>query len=175
FRHTFGSLGDGREIVAWTWVTEGLFIDKFGNSREDYSAPGCPRPPDGKMVLTHDCIIRVRLETDPTSSNFESVVIDRFKDDGSCVPTTSCVAGDGLADTATPFQTVAVTTGGQSNVQPIWEAGRRLALLSPGATCESSNTWPKAGRLTESGRNCRRIMTLPYIDKDRRVRGTVGR
>jgi len=172
FPTTFVNLGTGTNIVAWTGFTEGLFIDKFGNIREDYSAPGCTGPPDGKMVLTHDCIIRVRLETDPTSSNFESVVIDRFKDDGSCVPTTSCVAGDGLADTATPFQTVAVTTGGQSNVQPIWEAGRRLALLSPGATCESSNTWPKAGNLTESGRNCRRILTWADINNDGLVGGT---
>src|SRR3989442_3153559 len=172
FPTTFVNLGTGTNIVAWTGFTEGLFIDKFGNIREDYSAPGCTGPPDGKMVLTHDCIIRVRLETDPTSSNFESVVIDRFKDDGSCVPTTSCVAGDGLADTATPFQTVAVTTGGQSNVQPIWEAGRRLALLSPGATCESSNTWTKAGNLTESGRNCRRILTWADINNDGLVGGT---
>src|SRR5207244_1564929 len=109
FPVTFVNIASNTNQVLWTGFTQGLFLDKFGNIREDYSAPGCTGPPDGKMVLTHDCIIRVRLETDPTSSNFESVVIDRFKDDGSCVPTTSCVAGDGLADTATPFQTVAVT------------------------------------------------------------------
>src|SRR5437899_472672 len=81
-------------------------------------------------------------------------------------------AGDRRPATAPPSRTVAVPTGGQSNVQPIWEAGRRLALLSPGATCESSNTWPKAGNLTESGRNCRRILTWADINNDGLVGGT---
>src|SRR5207302_1935104 len=125
----------------------------------------------GELVLTHDCIIRVRLETDPTSPNFNSVVVDRFKDDGTAP---GSVAGDGLPDTTTPFQTVALSTGGVSNVQPIWEGGRRLALLSPGATCESSNTWPKVGNLTESGRNCRRIVTWADLSNGGGTGGGAG-
>src|SRR5437667_2544305 len=139
--------------VCWTGLMQGLFIDQFGNIREDYSASGCTGPPDGKLVLTHDCIIRVRVETDPTSPNFNSVVVDRFKDDGTAPGST---AGDGIADTTTPEpgNTVPLSNNGQNNVHPIWEGGRRLALLSPGDTCESSSTWPKASSLTESGRNC---------------------
>src|SRR2546425_789449 len=157
FPTTFVNLGSITNIAQWTGYAEGLFIDKFGNIREDYSASGCTGPPDGKMVLTHDCIIRGRLESDPTSPNFDSVVIDRYKDDGSAP---GSVAGDGLADTATPFQTVAVTTGGISNVQPIWEGGRRLALLTPGGgNCESSTTWPIAGTMSQGGNTCRRVLT----------------
>src|SRR5439155_4779852 len=139
FPSTSVTIGSKTTKVVWTGYTQGLFIDTFGNLREDYSASGCTGPPDGKLVLTHDCIIKVRLDTNPTSPNFNSVVVDRFKDDGSAP---GSVAGDGIADTTTPFQTVALSTGGVSNVQAIWEGGRRLALLSPGATCEGSTAWP---------------------------------
>src|SRR5439155_4825641 len=73
-------------------------------------------------------------------------------------------AGDGLPDTTTPFPTVALSTGGVSNVQPMWEGGRRLALLSPGATCEGSNTWPKSGAMSQGGNTCRRILTWADIN-----------
>src|SRR5712691_6381755 len=171
FPTTFVNLGTGTNIVAWTGFTEGLFIDKFGNIREDYSAPGCTGPPDGKLVLTHDCIVRIRLETDPTSPNFNGVVVDRFKDDGTAPGST---AGDGLADTTTPFQTVTLSTGGVSNVQPIWEGGRRLALLSPGANCESSSTWPIAGNMSQGGNTCRRILTWADLSNGGGVGGGAG-
>src|SRR5207253_1880709 len=123
----------------------------------------------GKLVLIHDCIIKVRLETDPSSPNFNSVVVDRFKDDGTAPGST---AGDGVADTTTPFQTVALSTGGVSNVQPMWEGGRRLALLSPGASCEGSNTWPQSGTMSQGGNTCRRILTWADLNNDGLVGGT---
>src|SRR5712691_4214605 len=153
--------------VCWTGLMQGLFIDQFGNLREDYSAAGCTGPPDGKLVLTHDCIVKFRLETNPASPNFNKVVVDRFKDDGSAP---GSVAGDGVADTTTPFQTVALSAPGVSNVQPIWEGGRRLALLSPGATCEGSSTWPISGNMSQGGNTCRRILTWADFDND----GLVG-
>src|SRR5712691_8091354 len=153
--------------VCWTGLMQGLFIDQFGNLREDYSAAGCTGPPDGKLVLTHDCIVKFRLETNPASPNFNKVVVDRFKDDGSAP---GSVAGDGIADTTTPFQTVALSAPGVSNVQPIWEGGRRLALLSPGATCEGSSTWPISGNMSQGGTTCRRILTWADFDND----GLVG-
>src|SRR5439155_853748 len=161
FPTTFVPLGTTTNVVTWTGFTQGLFIDKFGNIREDYSASGCTGPPDGQMVHTHDCIVRIRLETNPASSNFNSVVVDRYKDDGTASGST---AGDGIPDTTTPFQTVALSTGGVSNVQPMWEGGRRLALLSPGATCEGSNTWPKSGAMSQGGNTCRRILTWADIN-----------
>ena len=153
----------GSNPVLWTGYTQGLFIDTFGNLREDYSASGCTGPPDGKLVLIHDCIVKFRLDTNPTSPNFNSVVVDRFKDDGSAP---GSVAGDGIADTTTPFQTVALSTGGVSNVQPIWEGGRRLALLTPGATCEGSTAWPISGNMSQGGNTCRRILTWADFDND---------
>src|SRR5881628_3444657 len=149
--------------VCWTGLMQGLFIDQFGNLREDYSASGCTGPPDGKLVLTHDCIVKFRLETNPASPNFNKVVVDRFKDDGSAP---GSVAGDGIADTTTPFQTVALSAPGVSNVQPIWEGGRRLALLSPGATCEGSSAWPISGNMSQGGNTCRRILTWADFDND---------
>ena len=156
-------IGSTTNQVAWTGYAQGLFIDRFGNLREDYSASGCTGSPDGKLVLTHDCIVKVRLETDPASPNYNSVVVDRFKDDGSA---TGSTAGDGIADTTTPFQTVALSSSGVSNVQPMWEGGRRLALLSPGTTCESSNSWPKSGVMSQGGSTCRRILTWADIDNN---------
>src|SRR5438093_1621142 len=114
-------------------------------------------------MLMHDWIVKVLLETDPSSPNFNSVVVDRFKDDGSAP---GSVAGDGIADTTTPFQTVALSTGGVSNVQAIWEGGRRLALLSPGATCEGSTAWPISGNMSQGGNTCRRILTWADFDND---------
>src|SRR5439155_3327416 len=148
--------------VGWTGFAQGLFIDKFGNIREDSSQPGCTGPPDGQLVLIHDCIIRIRLETDTENPNYNNVVIDRYKDDN----------GDGLPDTSTPFQTTTIRNGGVSNVQPVWEGGRRLALLSPGASCEGSNTWPQSGNMSQGGNTCRRVLTWADIDNNGLVGGT---
>ena len=149
FPTTSVTIGSSTSQVTWTGAMQGLFVDKFGNLREDYSLPGCTGPPDGKLILEHDCIVKFRLDSNPLSPTFGQVLVDRFRDDN----------GDGIADTAAPFQTVTLTTGGVSNVQPILEAGRQLALLDPGTTCESANNWPKSGTLTQSGRLCRRILT----------------
>src|SRR5438128_4804215 len=92
FPSTFVNIGSKTNQVVWTGYTQGLFVDTFGNLREDYSASGCTGPPDGKLVLTHDCIIRVRLETDPPSPNCNRVVVDGFKDD---VTTPGRMSGDG--------------------------------------------------------------------------------
>src|SRR5438876_2211086 len=171
FPVTFVNIASNTNQVLWTGFTQGLFLDKFGNLRENYSAPGCAGPPDGKLVLIHDCIVKVRLETDPSSPNFNSVVVDRFKDDGTAPGST---AGDGVADTTTPFQTVALSTGGVSNVQPLWEGGRRLALLSPGTTCESSTTWPIAGNRSQGGNTCRRILTWADVSNGGGIGGGAG-
>src|SRR2546428_6051485 len=131
FPVTFVNIASNTNQVLWTGFTQGLFLDKFGNLREDYSAPACAGPPDGKLVLIHDCIIKVRLETDPSSPNFNSVVVDRFKDDGTAPGST---AGGGVADTPTPVQTVGPSDGGGRNMQPPLGRRQRLALLSPPTT-----------------------------------------
>jgi type IV pilus assembly protein PilY1 len=129
FPNIFSTVNGVPTQVAWTGYNQGLFMDFYGNIREDYSGPGCTGPPDGKLVLSHDCIIKLRI--DPTNGN---VLVDRYKDDD----------GDGIADSTTAFQTVTLR-----DIQPIWEAGRRLALTNAGNTCPADS----------GGVTCRRILT----------------
>ena len=44
------------------------------------------------------------------------------------------VNGDGQADSTTPTRTVTLST-----IQPVWEAGARLAYTSPGDSCTTIN------------------------------------
>ncbi len=134
FPSTINTVGTSTTTVTWTGYMQGLFVDKYGNLREDYSGTGCTGAPDGKLILKHDCIIKVRVD-----STTNTVLVDRYKDDD----------GDGIADTALPFQTVTL-----KEIQPLWEGGRRLALTDPGDTC-AANT---------GGVTCRRILT--WVDKN---------
>ena len=126
---------DGTQ-VSWIGYLQALFIDSFGNLREDFSAPGCTGAPDGKLILKHDCIVKLRY--DSTSG---AVKVDRYQD----------ADGDGAADTVAPFQTVDL-----KDVQASWEGGRRLALTTPGASC-AANT---------GGATCRRILTWADVNND---------
>ncbi len=89
--------------IKWTGYTQGIFLDSFGNLREDTIA-------DGKLVYDEDNIIVTRFDT-ATSS----VKVDRFLD----------ANGDGKADSSTPTATVDLI-----QVKPIWEAGKQLALMA---------------------------------------------
>jgi type IV pilus assembly protein PilY1 len=143
----FPSQFEGLNEIKWTGFAQGLFVDSLGNIREDYSGAGCTGGPDGKLVLEHDCIIKTRFDA---STN--EVKVDRFKDDGTA---SGSVAGDGVADTTTPFETVSL-----KDVKPIWEAGARLAYLTPGtASCSLPN----------SGVSCRRILTWADNNFDKAV------
>src|SRR3989454_10465604 len=53
----FPSQFEGLNEIKWTGFAQGLFVDSLGNIREDSSGPGCTGPPDGKLVLEHDCKI----------------------------------------------------------------------------------------------------------------------
>jgi type IV pilus assembly protein PilY1 len=134
FPNTFNVNGATTTQVAWTGFAQGLFVDLYGNLREDYSSLSCTGAPDGKLVLAHDCIIRMRVE-----SGTGNVLVDRFKDDN----------GDGLADSPTPHQTVTLR-----EVQSLWEGGRRLALTDPDVTCPAHS----------GGVTCRRILTWMDIN-----------
>ena len=97
---------EGLDEIKWTGYVQALFLDPYGNIREDTNG-------DGRLVLTQDYIIKTRYD----SSTFD-VKVDRYKD----------LDGDGDADTTTPFETV-----GLRDVVNIWEAGKRLALTSDSA------------------------------------------
>jgi len=135
----FPSQYEGLNEIKWSGFTQGLFVDSFGNIREDYSGPDCTGQPDGKLVLEHDCIIKLRFDT---STN--EVKVDRYQDQN----------GDGAADPTTPVQTVLL-----KDISPIWEAGGRLAYLDPGTNCPSD----------QAGVTCRRILTWTDTNNDKRV------
>ncbi len=94
---------EGTREIKWTGYTQGLFLDTFGNLREDTDG-------DGRLIYSLDKIVRTRYDT---ATN--NVLVDRFHDSN----------GDGKADSTTPFESV-----GLREMKPIWEAGKRLALTS---------------------------------------------
>ena len=123
--------------VKWYGFTQGLFIDTFGNIREDSDH-------DARLVLDKDKIVSLSF-----NSTTGDVVVLRCPD----------ADGDGKADTTT------VGTGAAdckqvslSDILPLWEAGARLAYTEPGSNCTAAN----AGRSGAAG--CRRILT--WIDRD---------
>ena len=98
----FPSSFEGQNEITWTGYTRGLFLDSFGNLREDTNS-------DGSLVYGDDLIVRTRFDTSTSQ-----VVIDKYVD---------VSPADGQADSSTPSATV-----GLKNVSGIWEAGKRLAL-----------------------------------------------
>ncbi|TAL10296.1 MAG: hypothetical protein EPO02_07950 [Nitrospirae bacterium] len=117
--------GDGTtDLIKWLGFTQGLFIDTFGNIREDSDR-------DGRLVLTNDKIITLSFDT-----TTNTVAVLRCPD----------ADGDGKADSTAvpPCSNVLL-----SDIQPIWEAGKRLAYLDPGTSCTIAN----------AGASCRRILT----------------
>ena len=100
----FPSQFEQLDEIQWLGYTQGLFIDAFGNIREDSDG-------DAQLKLDKDFIMQTRFDTSTSD-----VKVDRFAD----------ANGDGKADSSTPTETV-----GLRDIKPIWEAGRRLALTDP--------------------------------------------
>ena len=69
----YPSTFEGNNEIKWTGFVQGLFVDPFGNLREDRSAGGGPA--DGILVYDDDNIVVTR--TDPSSGD---VVVDRYAD-----------------------------------------------------------------------------------------------
>ena len=95
---------EGSHELKWVGYVQGLFIDRYGNIREDSND-------DGALTYKEDLLVRTRYDADD-----EKVKADRNQD----------MNEDGLADT--PAGTVAL-----KEMKPIWEAGKRLALTDPNA------------------------------------------
>lgn len=99
--------------VKWYGFTQGLFVDQFGNIREDTNG-------DGRLTLETDQIITLSFNTGTST-----VSVLRCPD----------ADGDGIADsTAVP----PCSNVGLSDIKPIWEAGRRLAFLNPDTSCTTA-------------------------------------
>jgi type IV pilus assembly protein PilY1 len=99
-------VGQGGANVKWIGYTHALFIDNFGNFREDTVK-------DGAQDYTKDLIVTTRYDNDPLSPTYKKVLVDKFND----------LDGNGVADSTVP-----VFTGDLKSIKPIWEAGQELAL-----------------------------------------------
>lgn len=104
-------VGQAGANVKWTGYTHSLFVDGFGNFREDTIQ-------DGKLVYEQDRIITTRYDNDPNSYTYREVLVDKFED----------LNGDGVADSATPILTSVL-----KSIVPVWEAGKELAYTTSGA------------------------------------------
>ena len=104
--------------VDWVGYTQGLFVDAFGNIREDTDG-------DGRLIYQNDLIIQTFYDSNPASLTYGQTLANKFVD----------ANGDGLADSTTPT----VANQPLTNTVPVWEAGKQLALMSPGA--RNIQTW----------------------------------
>ncbi|MBX3349940.1 MAG: hypothetical protein KF747_14530 [Nitrospira sp.] len=101
--------------VTWTGYTQSLWVDTFGNMREDTNG-------DGKQDYKVDLIIKTRL--DPATN---IVYVDKYRD----------TDGNGIADDANSDGAITQTDCYEcgkllSDMKPIWEAGKELALKDAG-------------------------------------------
>lgn len=96
---------------AWLGYCRGLFLDSFGNLREDSDA-------DGTLIFNNDKIIRMRLDTSTNEVNADQYN-DTTPEDGDADPATKNADG-------TPIDTV-VSTVLVDSIAALWEAGEKLA------------------------------------------------
>ncbi len=110
---------EGNREIKWLGFVQGLFVDPFGNLREDRGGPG--GGPDGKLVYGDDNIVVTRIDDDSGD-----VVVDRYADANA----------DGMPDSTTPYETVSLR-----QMQGIWEAGKKLALRDVTSSPRKLITW----------------------------------
>ncbi len=99
----FPTVEEGNREVKWVGYVQGLFLDAFGNLREDNG--------DARLVYEDDMIVRMNFNGATGDIN-----VERFIDSD----------GNGLADSGTPSGVVTLETVGS-----IWEAGTELATTDP--------------------------------------------
>lgn len=102
--------GQNGNEIKWTGYTHGLFVDAFGNLREDTDG-------DRKLIYKNDKIIVTRYDNNPTSPTYQKVLVDKYVD---------VSPEDGKADSTTPTD-IGLEL---KDIKPIWEAGKELALRS---------------------------------------------
>lgn len=103
-------VGQGGTSVKWTGYTQALFVDTFGNFREDTNQ-------DGVLDYKTDLIIQTRFDNSPLSPTYKKTVVDKFVD----------ADGNGVGDSTTPT----VIGADLKLIKPIWEAGAMLANTAP--------------------------------------------
>ncbi len=108
--------------VTWTGYAQSLWVDTFGNLREDTIV-------DAVQDYTQDLIVKTTL--DPATSN---VLVDKFRD----------IDGNGLADDTNSDGVIThadcyICDKALADIKPIWEAGKQLALKD--ASTRTILTW----------------------------------
>ncbi|MBI3356134.1 MAG: hypothetical protein HY038_05085 [Nitrospirae bacterium] len=111
-------IGQGGANIKWTGYANGLFVDGFGNFREDTVN-------DGALDYKNDLIVTTRFDNDPLSPTYKKVLVDKFAD----------LNGDGIADSTTPT----VLGADLKSIKPMWEAGAQLANTA--STSRKILTW----------------------------------
>lgn len=98
--------------VKWVGYLQNLFLDQYGNLREDTDG-------DGRLIYQNDYIIQTQYDSNSNSPTFGQVLVSKFVD----------ANGDGQADSPTP------TLSGLhlSDLRPVWEGGKQLAMMAPSA------------------------------------------
>ncbi|RMD57332.1 MAG: pilus assembly protein PilY, partial [Nitrospirae bacterium] len=86
------------EPRTWLGYLHALFVDKYGNLREDTNG-------NDALDMTNDYIINMRY--DPS----EGTIVDKYEDSD----------GDGVKDSDTPIDSVPL-----EDIKPIWNAGKKL-------------------------------------------------
>jgi type IV pilus assembly protein PilY1 len=112
--------GQNGSPVKWKGYTQSLFIDQYGNFREDRGTGGTI-PGDGRLVYADDPIVTSEYYNnvdDVNDPNNRKVVVKRYAD---------VSPADGQADT--PTTTIDAGVLQLKDIQPVWEAGRSLAEL----------------------------------------------
>ena len=109
--------------IKYAGYTQSLFVDTYGNFREDTVK-------DNRLVLTEDRIVITRYD-----SVNDRLAVDVYVDangDGKADPTRdTSVPSDGILDTAFCDDAPHQCDKTLADVTPIWEGGRNLALMSP--------------------------------------------
>jgi type IV pilus assembly protein PilY1 len=107
--------------VKYAGYVQSLFVDTYGNFREDTVK-------DNRLVLTEDRIVVTRYD-----ALNDRLAIDIYVDangDGKADPTRDTNA-DGILDTAFCDDSPNLCDMTLNDINPIWEGGRNLALMSP--------------------------------------------
>jgi len=102
---------DGMRTVYWVGYLNGLWIDQYGNIREDTVQ-------DQALVLTDDYIIQFFVDTDGVTK------VKRYHD----------IHSNGVIDQGAIDHAVYVDQQPISGISPIWEGGKKLALRDDTST-----------------------------------------
>jgi Tfp pilus tip-associated adhesin PilY1 len=112
FNYKVASEGTLRTVY-WVGYLNGLWIDQYGNIREDTVQ-------DQALILTEDYIIQFFVDSDGVTK------VKRYHD----------IDGDGAIDTGEYVDTVTI-----ADLKPIWEGGKKLALRDDTSTPRTLYTW----------------------------------